>query len=54
MYVCCGYNNKQAIVHARDSGSSWLSVLPIDLPSQQFSDALALRYWKLLLNLPSV
>jgi len=52
MYVCCGYNNKRAIVRARDSGSSWLSVLPIechhfDLSSPQFRDALALRYWKL-------
>ena len=37
--------------------SSWLTVLPVgqnhfDLTAQEFSDALALRYRKLLLNLP--
>ena len=46
-------------MRARDSGSSWLSVLPIkchhfDLFSQQYRDALPLRYRKLLLNLSRV
>ena len=38
--------------------SGWLTVLPtsqdhFDLTAQEFRDALALRYWKPLLNVPS-
>ena len=38
--------------------SGWLTVLPMsqdhfDLTAQEFCDALALRYWKALLSVPS-
>jgi len=38
--------------------SGWLTMLPVsqdhyDLTAQEFRDALALHYWKLLLNVPS-
>ena len=49
---------QRAILRARNSNSSWLSVLPLEcnhfnLNSQEFRDTLALRYRKPLLNLPS-
>ena len=39
--------------------SGWLTVLPMsqdhfDLNAQEFHEALALRYWKPLLNVPSI
>ena len=50
-------NYQKTIMRARDSLSSWLNVLPstkdnYDLSSNEFRDALCLRYAKPLLNLP--
>ena len=48
---------QHAILRAKASSSSWLSVVPLeshqfDLVCQEFRDALALRYRKPLLGLP--
>ena len=48
---------QRAIMRAKDCNSAWLSVIPLEchhfnLTSQEFRDALALRYRKPLLNLP--
>lgn len=49
---------QRAILRVKDCNSYWLSVVPLqshhfDLSSQEFRDALALRYRKLLLSLSS-
>jgi len=54
-FVCL---RQRAIQRARDSYSTWLSVLPLrshhfHLSVQEFHDALALHYWKPLLSLPA-